>query len=192
MGWVFLSSYLLITIFSAFISDPDLLAERSRRDRKDQKDWDRLLLGLYGPIVPMIVPLIAGLDLRYGWQPEISITCQLLALAVYILGWGVHLWAMAVNKYFALFVRIQKDRGQTVATSGPYRYVRHPGYVGGILLTASAALVLGSWWAFIPGVLGALMLIIRTVLEDRTLQEELEEYKEYAQQVRYRLLPGIW
>ena len=136
--------------------------------------------------------MVAALDLRFEWLPEIPLVFQIVALVVYVLGWAVHLWAMASNRFFARSVRIQMDRGQTVATGGPYQYVRHPGYVGGILLQVAAPISLGSLWALIPGGLGALLLIIRTALEDKTLLEELDGYTEYAQQTRYRLLPGVW
>jgi protein-S-isoprenylcysteine O-methyltransferase Ste14 len=89
-------------------------------------------------------------------------------------------------------VRIQSDRGQTVCKEGPYRYVRHPGYLGGFLFTVTMGLMLGSWWAFIPQFIAALMLIPRTVLEDRTLQAELPGYQDYVRETPYRLLPGIW
>jgi protein-S-isoprenylcysteine O-methyltransferase Ste14 len=131
------------------------------------------------------------LNFRFGWPPEVAVWLQVAGFALYVLGWAIHLWAMAANRYFALVVRIQTDRGQTVATGGPYRYVRHPGYVGGILVSVAAALVLGSAWALIPGALGGLLLV-RTILEDRTLQRELDGYCEYAGRVRYRLLPGVW
>ncbi|MFQ5875494.1 MAG: methyltransferase family protein, partial [Dehalococcoidia bacterium] len=99
---------------------------------------------------------------------------------------------MASNAFFSMTVRIQEDRGHTVATGGPYRYVRHPGYVGTILFQIATPLMLGSVWAFIPCGLAALLIVVRTALEDRTLHEELDGYKEYAQRVRYRLLPGLW
>jgi protein-S-isoprenylcysteine O-methyltransferase Ste14 len=105
---------------------------------------------------------------------------------------GLMTWAMAVNNYFSLVVRIQKDRGHTVVTGGPYHYVRHPGYVGGILFQLGTPLLLGSMWALIPAGLTVLLLVVRTALEDRTLLKELEGYQEYAQQTHYRLLPGLW
>jgi protein-S-isoprenylcysteine O-methyltransferase Ste14 len=102
-------------------------------------------------------------------------------------------WAMAVNTHFEKTVRIQHDRGHRVIDSGPYRIVRHPGYLGAILgFTLAAPLLLGSWWSFVPAVAAVVCLIIRTSLEDRTLQNELDGYKDYAQNVRYRLLPGLW
>lgn len=99
---------------------------------------------------------------------------------------------MNSNPYFYATVRVQEERGHQTITSGPYQYVRHPGYVGAILWIISAPLVLGSWWALIPGGLTAALLIVRTALEDRSLQAELTGYAEYAGRVRYRLLPGVW
>ena len=192
-GWVYVGWYLVVSVVSVFITDPALLAERSNARRaKGQKGWDKGLLGLYGILTPLVTPVVAGLNFRFGWPPEVAVWLQVTGLVLYVLGWAIHLWAMAANRYFALVVRIQTDRGQTVATGGPYRYVRHPGYVGGILISVAAALVLGSAWALIPGALGGLLLVIRTILEDRTLQRELDGYCEYAGRVRYRLLPGVW
>jgi len=136
---------------------------------------------------------VGGLDERFGWSPPLDSAIHITALISYALGQGLFSWAMASNKFFSSVVRIQMDRNQTVATGGPYRYVRHPGNVGYITsFFLATPVALGSSWALIPGGIGTLLLIIRTALEDRTLLEELDGYKEYAQQVRYRLLPGIW
>lgn len=192
-AWVYALWYLVVSVAAVFLTDPALLAERSSgRRAKGQKGWDKALLGLYGAITPLVIPIFAALDFRFGWRPEVAVWLQVAAFVVYALGWALHLWAMAANRYHALVVRIQSDRGQTVVTGGPYRFMRHPGYVGGIVMTVAAALVLGSAWALIPGVLGGLLLVIRTILEDRTLQQELDGYREYASRVRYRLLPGVW
>ncbi len=192
-AWVYALWYLVVSVAAVFLTDPALLAERSSgRRAKGQKSWDKALLGFYGAITPLVIPIVAALDFRFGWRPEVAVWLQVAAFVVYALGWALHLWTMAANRYHALVVRIQSDRGQTVVTGGPYRFVRHPGYVGGIVMTVAAALVLGSVWALIPGVLGGLLLAIRTILEDRTLQRELDGYREYASRVRYRLLPGIW
>ena len=99
---------------------------------------------------------------------------------------------MAANAFFSMVVRIQEDRGHAVATGGPYRYVRHPGYVGMMLSLLGTPLLLGSLWALVPAGLATCLYVVRTALEDRTLQEELEGYKDYAGQVRRRLLPGVW
>ena len=113
-------------------------------------------------------------------------------LVVFVLGMGLMTWAMIVNNFFSLVVRIQKDRGHTVVSSGPYAYVRHPGYIGGILFQLATPVMLGTLWALVPAGLAACLIVIRTVLEDKTLQAELDGYKDYAARVRYRLLPGVW
>jgi protein-S-isoprenylcysteine O-methyltransferase Ste14 len=136
--------------------------------------------------------LTAGLDARFGWSPELPLAFKIGMLPVAVLGHLLILWAMKANKFFSGVVRIQKDRGHSVITGGPYKVVRHPGYVGMIVFGFATPLVLGSLWAFIFGVLMMCITVARTVLEDRTLQEELEGYKDYAGLVRYRLLPGIW
>ena len=99
---------------------------------------------------------------------------------------------MINNKFFERTVRIQEERGQTVCTTGPYAYIRHPGYVGFSILFIGTAFILGSRWAFIPVGITIFLLIIRTILEDKTLKNELEGYKEYSEKVKYRLIPGIW
>ena len=116
-----------------------------------------------------------------------------LGVALYLFCVFILTWAMSVNTYFEKTVRIQHDRGHRVIDSGPYRIVRHPGYLGTIFGFALAGpLLLGSWWAFVPAVIAVVCLVIRTVLEDRTLQKELDGYDAYTQNVRYRLLPGVW
>jgi len=117
---------------------------------------------------------------------------QIAAMLLVIAGHALVVWATGTNAFFSQVVRIQTERGHTVITGGPYRYVRHPAYVGMILVVVGAPIMLGSWWALIPGVISAVLMIVRTVLEDRTLQAELSGYVEYAQHTRYRLLPGVW
>jgi protein-S-isoprenylcysteine O-methyltransferase Ste14 len=137
--------------------------------------------------------LVAGLDVgRYGWSPPIPSTAQVVALAAFALGNAIGSWAMVRNKYFSTFLRIQSDRGQEVITDGPYRYVRHPEYAGTILASIALPISLGSLWALIPASLGACGFVIRTIYEDKVLMKELGKYREYAQVVPFRLLPGIW
>ena len=109
-----------------------------------------------------------------------------------MLGFGFGSWALVSNAFFATTVRIQDERGHTVVSDGPYQYVRHPGYAGWGLSWVVTPLMLGSLWALIPAGLGAIALVVRTALEDRMLKEELDGYQDYAQRVRYRLLPGVW
>jgi len=123
---------------------------------------------------------------------RISLPLQIATLVVAVLAYALVVWATAANAFFSQVVRIQKERGHTVATSGPYRYVRHPGYVGTILFELATPVMLGSWWALIPGGLSALLLVVRTALEDKTLHKGLDGYRGYAARVRYRLLPGVW
>jgi protein-S-isoprenylcysteine O-methyltransferase Ste14 len=193
-GWLYLAILgggFLLTAFILIPTQPDLIAERSGL-KKGTKKWDILLVSLMAIYMPMTLYVIAGLDARYGWSPPISFTVQLIAAGIAIGGYLFTIWAMSANRFFAATVRIQEDRNHTVTTGGPYRFVRHPGYVGILALYLPSPLILGSLWAFIPAVLILVVTIIRTTLEDRTLQNELDGYREYAARVRYRLLPEIW
>jgi protein-S-isoprenylcysteine O-methyltransferase Ste14 len=115
-----------------------------------------------------------------------------LGAALVLLGDVLFVWAMAVNKFFSRTVRIQTEREHVVVMTGPYRYVRHPGYVGWTILWLGLTLILGSLWAFIPALLAVALIVVRTALEDKTLKKELESYEVYAEWVRYRLLPRVW
>ena len=190
-AWVYLGVGVCILIINVLVMPPELIAERGRTDKKDTKAWDRVLTTL--SIFPtMGVPIIAGLDERFGWSPPLAMAIQVVALILFALAQGLFTWGMVSNKFFSTSVRIQMDRDHTVASGGPYRYVRHPGYVGYIVASFATALALGSLWAFIPAGLTMCLLVVRTALEDRTLQDELTGYREYAARVRYRLLPGVW
>jgi protein-S-isoprenylcysteine O-methyltransferase Ste14 len=199
LGWVMAWAYLSVFVAGQAIvglvlipNNPELAAERAQFRRDAPYKWDRPLTGivsLFGPVATLIV---AGLDVRHGWSLQIPFVLQIAALAIVVLGTLLTIWAMAANRYFYGFVRIETERGHTVATGGPYRIVRHPGYAGGVLFDLAVPLMLGSLWALIPAGLTTGAIILRTALEDQTLQDELDGYKEYAGQVRYRLLPGIW
>ena len=194
MGWVVVGVYLVWTAATALTvipTNPEMLLERTR-PKEGTKKWDVVLIGIVG-VAEIAKYVVAGLDQRWGWSPQMPLALQLAGVVVAVLAYDVILvWAMATNAFFAQTVRIQEERGHTVATGGPYRYVRHPGYVGSILSQIATPLILGSVWAFIPAGLAALLFVVRTALEDKTLLEELDGYKEYAGRVRYRLLPGIW
>ncbi len=136
--------------------------------------------------------IVAGLDIRFGWSGDVPLWVQIAGLVGFAVLFGFSVWAISANTFFSRVVRIQRNRGHHVITAGPYQYVRHPSYVASILSWFCTALALGSWWAMLPATLVALQFILHTALEDKTLQEELDDYKEYAAQVRYRLLPGIW
>lgn len=192
-AWATLAVILAWIIATAIVilrNDPSLLAERLG-PRKGAKSWDTAIMSILG-LIQLIRYIVAGFDQRYGWSGSFSPSAQGIALMLCALGYALFVWATASNRFFSQIVRIQKERGQTVAKNGPYRFVRHPGYLGAIVFELAVPVLLGSLWAVLPSGLGALLLIVRTALEDRTLQAELDGYAEYAQQVRYRLIPGIW
>jgi len=196
MGWV----YYGLTVAAALVGraivalvHPDLLAERGQSQRaEDVKSWDRPLSLSVGLLVPLVVLIVTGLDKRWSWSPPLASWVAPVALALFILSYAFSTWAMVTNRFFSGVVRIQKDRGHYVVTSGPYRIMRHPGYAGGVVAMIATPLLLGSLWALLPAALYTILIVVRTVLEDRTLQEELSGYRDYAQRTRYRLLPGLW
>ncbi len=193
MAWALLAIMLAWAVGMLIVMarrHPRLLAERTG-PRKGAKSTDAAIMGIVG-LLTIGRSVVAGLDMRYGWSAEMPLTLQLSMLAIAALSYALVIWATASNPFFSQIVRIQKERGHYVASGGPYRFVRHPGYVGSVLHELSAPIMLGSWWAVIPGFVILLLFIIRTALEDRTLLEELEGYRTYSQKVRYRLLPGIW
>jgi len=196
MGWVYYGLTVAAVLVSRAIValvHPDLLAERGQSLRaEDVKSWDRLLSLLVGLLVPLFVLIVTGLDKRWSWSPLLPSWVAPVALAVFILSYAFTTWAMVTNRFFSGVVRIQKDRGHHVVTSGPYRIVRHPGYAGGVIAIIATPLLLGSLWALIPAAAYTVLIVVRTILEDRTLQEELPGYSDYAQRTRYRLLPGVW
>ena len=149
------------------------------------------MLGLLIPAMVSILPVAALDDGRYHWHPVPWWVCG-IGYVLLIAGLAGLTWAEAVNKFFEPTVRIQADRGHTVIDTGPYAIVRHPGYVAAGPLVLGMALSLRSYWALIPALLTCLLLVVRTVWEDRTLREELPGYKEYVRRVRYRLVPGVW
>lgn len=192
-AWAVLLIMLVWSIATAVVilrSDPSLLAERLG-PRKGAKRWDTVIMSVLG-LVQLARYIVAGLDVRHGWSSPFSTAGQLVALVLCALGYVLMVWATASNRFFTQIVRIQKERGQIVVKDGPYRYVRHPGYLGAIVFEALAWVVLGSWWSAVPSGLGVMLLLVRTALEDKALKAELEGYAAYTQEVRYRLLPGIW
>ncbi len=172
--------------------NPELLAERQKGTLDTAvKSWDKWLTTASGAMM-MASWVVAGLDVRWGWTANWPLAAHLAGLLFNILGHALFMWAMTANAFFAEGVRIQTERGHTVASGGPYRIVRHPGYVGVIISSLAAPIMLGSWWVMLPAAVVAAIFVLRTALEDRTLQAELPGYAEFTQQTRYRLLPGIW
>ncbi|MEJ2606363.1 MAG: isoprenylcysteine carboxylmethyltransferase family protein [Anaerolineales bacterium] len=195
-GWAYTANALIVLVSSralVLIKSPDMARERSEAGSKeDVKPWDRVLMPLTALVGPFVSWIIAGLDERFGWTPDLPDGIQIAALLVIFLGSNIGTWAMLSNRFFSSQVRIQHDRGQTVVSTGPYRFVRHPGYAGGVLSWLAAPVFFSSYWLVIPTVIVIALTVVRTALEDRTLLEELPGYREYAQKVRYRLLPGLW
>jgi len=192
-AWLFLALYLLgISVNSVFMlrHSPETIVERGQA--KWAKDWDKALGGAWSMMQFLLLPLLAGLDMRYAWSGELGVGWHIAGAAVFAVGLALFGWAMVSNAYFSTAVRIQDDRGQTVCRTGPYQFVRHPGYVGTVLQSLGIPLLLGSWWALSPGLIAALLMMLRTALEDRTLQAELPGYRDYAREVRFRLVPGLW
>jgi protein-S-isoprenylcysteine O-methyltransferase Ste14 len=193
-AWIYLCAtfvYYLTHTILLYELNPELLIQRAER-KKDAKTWDKVLL-LAFIILQFIVQLIViGLDVgRFQWS-GLGIHFSILGLALYVTSAVIVTWAMAVNPHFEATVRIQKDRDHRVITTGPYRIVRHPGYVGMFLWSIAPPLIMGSVYGLIPGGICVLLLIIRTWLEDKTLINELNGYAEYAKRVKYRLFPGVW
>jgi protein-S-isoprenylcysteine O-methyltransferase Ste14 len=193
MAWAFLgvsAAVLVVGGVGLLKTNPRLVAERTRMG-EGTKGWDKVLTVLYG-LMGIATLVVAGLDARFGWSGGAPLVVQLAALALFALGDLFAFWAMWSNAFFATTVRIQGERGHAVATNGPYRYVRHPGYSGWLACNILPPLILDSLWAFIPAALTVSIIFIRTAAEDCTLREELPGYAEYTQRVRYRLLPGVW
>jgi len=195
MAWVYVGLTTAFSLGSRIImlwKTPDLIAERGQFSQKEGiKPWDKVLLPL-NIIGPTVMLIVAGLDKRFEWSPNLPLMLQITAFVITALGYSLSTWATLVNRFFSAVVRIQRDREQTVVTSGPYRLIRHPGYAGAVVNSLAIPLLLGSLWALVPAVLVNCLLIVRTALEDSTLQQELDGYRDYAGRVRYRLLPGVW
>jgi protein-S-isoprenylcysteine O-methyltransferase Ste14 len=192
-AWIYLAicvGTVLVNGTLMFRASPETIAERGRPG--ETQTWDKVVSGLWSLALYLLLPLVAGLDVRFAWSGDLAVAWNVAGAAVLVAGLGLAAWAMLANAYFSTAVRIQGDRGQTVCRSGPYRLVRHPGYVGFILQSFGTALVLGSLWALVPGVAAASLMVIRTALEDRFLQAELPGYRDYTRDVRHRLVPGIW
>ena len=172
--------------------NPELLVRRLKRKREGSKLWDEILMRVSNLMVILIVPAVAGLDLgRFHWS-NLDISFVLVGLGSLIISTVLINWAMIVNPHFEPTVRIQRNRNHKVITTGPYKVVRHPGYLAAILFALSIPLVIGSVLTLIPVGSYILLMMIRTLLEDRTLNEELDGYSEYAKRVRHKLFPGIW
>jgi protein-S-isoprenylcysteine O-methyltransferase Ste14 len=154
--------------------------------------WDKVFYAVYGPLFLTIL-VVGSLDGgRFKWSADMSAWWIAAGACLHILSHVLVLWAMHVNDFFSSTVRIQTERNHQVVDSGPYRYIRHPGYIAAAFMAFSLALLLGSWYAMIPAAGVIVSLVIRTALEDRTLRNELEGYEQYCAATQYKLFPGLW
>ena len=194
-AWVYAAINVLGFVVSRALAarrHPDLLAERARFvSHDDAMEWDKVLSPLVG-LGGGMIPLVVGLDALFSWSPSFGLAVKITALVVLLAGYVVASYALIENRFFSGVVRIQTDRGHKVISSGPYAWVRNPGYSGALLTYFATPFFLDSYWAFLPVAFITIALIVRTNLEDRTLQEQLEGYREYTEKVRYRLIPGVW
>ena len=188
----FFWTYLFVCIASfsvaGLVIDPELFRERIRPGGRP------LQLRYYALILPPVAHwCIAGLDVgRFHWSDTVPIGARIAGLAIFTSGLALIVWAMHVNRFFSSVIRLQEDRGHTLVTDGPYRWVRHPGYVAGLMFCLASGFALGSWSSMVPEALCVPLLLYRTVTEDRFLKQNLNGYSQYADVVRYRLMPGIW
>jgi protein-S-isoprenylcysteine O-methyltransferase Ste14 len=188
MFWLYLAVLAGVSIAGLFLIDEDLAQERMRPGGQplDLRLW-------LGFLLCIAHWAIAGLDRgRFHWSDNVPLALRLGAIVVFAAGLSLFVWAMHVNRFFSSVVRIQRERGHHVVASGPYRWVRHPGYAGALAAVVASGIALCSWLAAAVGALGVPLLLRRVIVEDRTLLAELPGYPEYAQTVRWRLLPGVW
>ena len=194
-AWLFFGAafvYFVASTLALYRYNPELLIVRLTARREGSKRWDEVLMRAANLTVMLLMPAVAGLDVgRYGWS-SLGLIYVVPGFALVVLGAVLITWAMSVNRFFESTVRIQEDRGHEVVSTGPYGLVRHPGYLAGIVWMSSIPLIIGSLYAFIPLTLYGALMFLRTYLEDKTLQEELPGYAEYAERVKFRLLPGVW
>lgn len=200
LGWWQAWGYSVLLFLSGIVGrvlaekrHPGILVERAVSEKTlNAKPWDKVLSPLMAISLTFPLMIVAGLDHRYGWTPLFSTWLHILGLAIIALGYAFAAWALVENRFFSSTVHIQTDRGHSVCDSGPYRIVRHPGYAGNLLALAGIIIALNSMWTLIPAAAALVIAVARTVLEDKTLHNELPGYREYARRVRYRLFPGIY
>ena len=195
------AGWLYIAILIAFLAchplllipiNPALLAERARGTQtEDTKQWDRILTMIGPGLMPFLSQVVSAIDRRFAWT-DFPFSVQLIGAVLVVLGYGIFLWAMVINGFFAEGVRIQSERGHKVCQEGPYQIVRHPGYSGSIMAVIGTPLILDSIWGLVPALIAIVFIFIRTLLEDRSLQSELDGYGEYTKKVRYRLFPRLF
>jgi len=187
--WAYVLICLGKGLWIALRVDDDLAAERARPGPGgvDHFTWH------FSTCLFVLHWIIAPLDVgRFHWSDSVPLPLQLIGLLAFAIFGGLTIWSVVVNRFFSPVVRLQEDRGHRIVTLGPYRLVRHPGYLGMVISVPASGLALGSWWALVPALGYALIILRRAAIEDQFLRRHLSGYDSYADAVRYRLLPGLW
>lgn len=192
-GWVFngLNILFIFLTYLLLMDRKDLIKERLKPG-EGMKQWDKIYYAVSTPLFFVMLILSILDSVRFSWGPTVPFSFVVFGIILYCLGQFIGLWAKMANRFFSSVVRIQHDRNQTVCTAGPYRFVRHPGYLGGVIFTLGTPLMLGSFWGLLPAFITLLSLGVRTYLEDTTLKRELSGYVLYTTKVKYRLIPFLW
>jgi len=189
-AWAVLLLGLLLLIINWILLPAELVIERGRK-KENVKKWDRIIT-LIISLPTILMYVFSGLDHRFNWTGDVHIIINIAGLGLISLGSMIFTWSMVSNKFFSTLVRLQIDRQHTVATEGPYKYIRHPGYLGYMIFTLATPIALGAFWGLIfSGIIG-ILLIVRTALEDATLKKELPGYAEYTENTKYKLIPFLW
>ena len=189
-AWLLLVTEIIILLFNFLALPREVIKERGG-EKKNVKEWDKILIGL--SIIPSLgVYIISGLDYRFSWSPYLTSIIHIISLIILLLASILFTWSMVSNRFFSTMVRIQEERGHTITVEGPYKYVRHPGYIGYILMILATPVALGSLYALIASLSVMIIFIARTLMEDKTLLGELDGYEEYSRKVKYKLIPFVW
>ena len=189
-AWIFIATGVIILVINYIVLPREVIEERGRK-KENVKKWDKILMTMN--IIPVLgIYVLSGLDYRFNWSNNLHYSIHIIGLIVLFLGAMLFTWSMVSNKFFSTMVRIQDERGHQVAIEGPYKYVRHPGYVDFILMALATTIALGSIVALSMSCLVSVIFIICTTLEDKILHIELKGYEEYSKKVKYRLIPLIW
>jgi len=192
-AWIYFILFFVLSVSANgffYINHRDLLFHRNSI-KSDAKGWDKILMPTAVFSGFHLQSIVMGLDARFNWS-YLGHRFSIIGLVIFIISFLFTIWAMYVNRYFEANVRIQHDREHRVISEGPYRFIRHPGYVSFIMTTFSIPLIFGSLYGFINAVISTVLILIRTGMEDQTLKNELDGYADYAQKVKYRILPGFW
>jgi len=187
--WAYVGVYVVAMIVVWAATSPSLRAERIHPGPGER---DKLTLRVTIPLI-FVQWILAGLDGgRWQFSEPILPAARIAGLVLLAVALGLSAWAIHVNEFFSSAVRLQPERGQRIIRTGPYRFLRHPGYAGGFIGLVGGTLALGTWWGFLPAAISAVSMVRRTLIEDRMLQAELHGYADYARDVPYRVAPGIW